>query len=118
MPHTEFQTPAERHHNIVLSMSVMRGALLSALLGPTETLAPHLEEAIELAAQDLDLALYNLADGGDIAANRTRYRHHRAALEGALTAAGMTTWALNALRAMLGDYLREAEHLATLAVVA
>ncbi|WP_216915259.1 hypothetical protein [Nocardia noduli] len=114
----EVDSPADRHHDLVLSMSRGRGSLLSALLGATESLPPRLEQTIDLAAQDVTFALYNVAGDTNIDVHRAGYWAARADLEAAVVEAGMSVYALGVLRVMLGDHLREAEHMAHLAVIA
>ncbi|WP_216915257.1 hypothetical protein [Nocardia noduli] len=105
----------EQHFSLVSSMTAQRGRLLTLLVGPTAMLAPHHKEPIDEAARKLDFAVYELAHGRNVEASHTRYRESRVALEAAVTEAGMCNWSLNTLRAMLTDYLREAEFLASLA---
>lgn len=114
----ETETAVEQHHNLVISMSMGRGSLLSALLGATESLPQHVGYAIDLAAQDVTFALYNVAGATNIDTHRAGYWAARADLEAAVIEAGMSVYALGVLRAMLGDHLREAEHMAHLAVIA
>jgi len=114
-PHrSDVDSPADRHLNAVLSMSRTRGRLLTSLLGPTDSLPPHFKDPIDAAGRDLDFALYELASGRALDAHRARYQQSRTALEAAVTEAEMSNWSLNTLRAMLDDFLREAEHMADL----
>ncbi|MGV9823390.1 hypothetical protein [Nocardia xishanensis] len=113
MPTSEIPAPTDQHTQAATRMSVSRGALLSVLLGPIHLLGPSLETAIEHNAQNLDWALNNIAIGYEAERNRSLYLGARAELLGAVTHAGITAHALNALQMMLDDYHREAEFLGT-----
>lgn len=103
----------ERHERIVTHMSTSRASLLTALLGPTERLAPHHQEVIEHTAQNIGYALWRVALVSDTAESMALYHRSRIELTAVLTCAGITAAALNAINLLLTDWVREAELLAT-----
>ncbi|MEV0712766.1 hypothetical protein [Nocardia aurea] len=108
-------TPADLHDAIAMRMTVSRGTLLAALLGPRDLLDERLQRRITHRAQDLNYTLNNIANNHDVEASRARFSDAQYEISRAVTDAGITALGLNALRIMLDDYHREAEFLATLA---
>ncbi|MGW4094984.1 hypothetical protein [Nocardia sp. NPDC004750] len=106
-------TTAQRHERAVTRMSTSRGSLLTALLGPTELLAPRHQEVIEHTAQNIEFALWRIALVSDTAESKALYHRSRIELTAVLTAAGITAAALNTINLLLTDWVREAELLAT-----
>jgi hypothetical protein len=113
MTHTDDTTALERHKRAVTRMSISRGSLLTALLGPTELLSPRQQEVIEHTAQNIEFALWRVASVCDTAESMALYHRSRIDLTAVLTAAGITAAALNTINLLLTDWVREAELLAT-----
>ncbi|WP_281919629.1 hypothetical protein [Nocardia sputorum] len=117
MTRTDEPTPdtaaLERHQRTVTRMSTSRGSLLTALLGPTELLAPRHQEVIDHTAQNIEFALWRVALVSDTAESMALYHRSRIELTAVLTCAGITAAALNAINMLLTDWVREAELLAT-----